>query len=133
MNASTFRRRFLLAFAALMLTPLLASGAPVSMDFKVLIDADNNEATGCTVVTTAGLMKGVDHVLTTSVSFDSTAGTAAATGVTRQGCTPPGLNTFSAPIPVKNPPAHPPRGPGGVGPRGTPPLTNTNPPPPPAG
>ena len=83
MNASTFRRRFLLAFAALMLTPLLASGAPVSMDFKVLIDADNNEATGCTVVTTAGLMKGVDHVLTTSVSFDSTAGTAAVTSVTR--------------------------------------------------
>ena len=54
MNASTFRRRFSLAFAALMLTPLLASGAPVSMDFKVLIDADNTEATGCTVVTTDG-------------------------------------------------------------------------------
>src|SRR5947207_4686825 len=100
MHAGTFRRRFLLALAALMLTPLLASGAPVSMDFKVLIDADNNEATGCTVVTTAGLMKGVDHVLTTSVSFDSTAGTAAVTGVTRQVCTSSVLNTFSSSLPV---------------------------------
>jgi hypothetical protein len=100
MNASTFRRRFSLLFAALILTPLLASGAPVSMDFKVLIDADNKEATGCTVVTTAGLMKGVEHVLTTSVSFDSTAGTAAVTGVTRQVCTSSTLNTFSDPIPV---------------------------------
>src|SRR5947207_5039528 len=100
MHAGTFRRRFLLAFAALLLTPLLASGAPVSMDFKVLIDADNSEATGCTVVTTAGLMKGVDHVLTTSVSFDSTAGTAAVTGVTRQTCTSSSLNTFSSSLPV---------------------------------
>src|SRR6266542_3584265 len=100
MNASTFRRRFSLLFAPLILTPLLASGAPVSMDFKVLIDSDNKEATGCTVVTTAGLMKGVDHVLTTSVSFDSAAGTGAVTGVTRQVCTSTVLNTFSAPIPV---------------------------------
>src|SRR6266542_6959208 len=100
MNASTFRRRFSLLFAPLILTPLLASGAPVSMDFKVLIDSDNKEATGCTVVTTAGLMKGVDHVLTTSVSFHSAAGTGAVTGVTRQVCTSTVLNTFSAPIPV---------------------------------
>jgi Bacterial cadherin-like domain/Putative Ig domain len=100
MNASTFRRRFSLVFAALTLTPLLASAAPVAMDFKVLIDSDNKEATGCTVVTTAGLMKGVDHVLTTSVSFDSAAGTGAVTGVTRQVCTSSTLNTFSAPIPV---------------------------------
>ena len=51
MNASSFRRRFTLLFAALSLTPLLASGAAVPMDFKVLIDADNRESTGCTVVT----------------------------------------------------------------------------------
>ena len=77
MNANTFRGRVSLLFAALSLAPLLASAAPVSMDFKVLIDTDNREATGCTVVTTAGLVKGVDQVLTTSVSYDSVAGTAA--------------------------------------------------------
>src|SRR5437870_13818009 len=101
MNASTFRRRFSLVFAALTLTPLLASGAPVSMDFKVLIDADNRESTGCTVVTTSGLVKGVDHVLTTSVSYDSAAATAAVTGVTRQSCTDSVANTFSAAVPVE--------------------------------
>jgi VCBS repeat-containing protein len=100
MNASSFRRRFTLLFAALSLTPLLANAAPVSMDFKVLIDADNREATGCTVVTTSGLVKGVDHVLTTSVSYDSAAGTASVTGVTRQTCTDSVGNSFSAPIPV---------------------------------
>ncbi|HMC70509.1 MAG TPA: Ig-like domain-containing protein, partial [Mycobacteriales bacterium] len=119
MNASTFRRRFSLVFAALTLTPLLASGAPVSMDFKVLIDSDNKEATGCTVVTTAGLMKGVDHVLTTSVSFDSAAGAGTVTGVTRQVCTSSVLNTFSAPIPVNNLPADTTGWPVGVGPGGT--------------
>src|ERR1051325_10397979 len=100
MNAGPFGRRISLIFAALLLTPLLASAAPVSMDFKTLIDSDNNEATGCTVVTTAGLVKGVDHVLTTSVSYDSAAGTASVTGVTRQTCTDSVANTFSSAIPV---------------------------------
>ena len=96
MNANTFRGRVSLLFAALSLAPLLASAAPVSMDFKVLIDADNREATGCTVVTTAGLVKGIDQVLTTSVNYDSVAGTAAVTGVTRQTCTDSVANTFSS-------------------------------------
>src|SRR6266508_2178266 len=100
MSASTFRRTLSFIFAAALLTPLLASGATVSMDFKVLIDSDINDTTGCTVVTTAGLVKGVDHVLTTSVSYDNTAGIAAVTGVTRQTCTDHVLNTFSAPIGV---------------------------------
>src|ERR1043165_5826524 len=100
MNAGSFRRRFSLTFAVVSLVPLLASAAPVSMDVKTLIDADNSEATGCTVVTTSGLVKGVDHVLTTSVSYDSAAGTASVTGVTRQTCTDSVANTFSAPIPV---------------------------------
>jgi len=43
MNAGPFGRRISLTFAALFLAPLLASAAPVSMDFKTLIDADNNE------------------------------------------------------------------------------------------
>ncbi|HEV2721193.1 MAG TPA: Ig-like domain-containing protein, partial [Thermoanaerobaculia bacterium] len=68
------------------------------MDFKVLIDSDNNETTGCTVVTTAGLVKGVDHVLTTSVNFDGS--TATVTGVTRQSCVDSVANTFSVAIPV---------------------------------
>src|ERR1044071_7358141 len=100
MNAGPFRRRLSLTFSALFLMPLLASAAPVSMEFKTLIDSDNSEATGCTVVTTAGLVKGVDHVLTTSVSYDSAAGTASVTGVTRQTCTDSAANTFSAPTPV---------------------------------
>jgi hypothetical protein len=100
MNASTFRRCSSFIFAALFFTPLLAIGAPVSLDFKVLIDADNREATGCTVVTTSGLVKGVDHILTTTVSYDSVANTAAVTGVTRQTCTDSVANTFGSPLPV---------------------------------
>jgi len=98
MNASPFRRRISLLFAALFLTPLIAAAAPVPMDFKVLIDSDNKEATGCTVVTTAGIVHGVDHVLNTSVSFDGT--TATVTGVTRQSCVDSVANTFSAAVPV---------------------------------
>src|SRR5512141_1954265 len=100
MNAIAVRRTLSFLFSALFFVPLLASGAAVPVDVKVLFDTDNRAQTGCTVVTTGGLVKGVEQVLTTSLTYDAAASTAAVTGLTRQTCTDSVANTFSAPIAI---------------------------------
>jgi len=90
-------RRVAALFAAL-LFPLSAAAATQNFDFRVLIDTDNDATTGCTVATATGLFKGVEQVLITRVSANATTGTV--TGVTRQICTDPIANAFSAELPV---------------------------------
>jgi len=90
-------RRVAALFAAL-LFPLSAAAATQNFDFRVLIDTDNDATTGCTVATATGLFKGVEQILITRVSANGTTGTV--TGVTRQICTDPIANAFSAELPV---------------------------------
>src|SRR5687768_15774984 len=67
--AMTANRRLLVSsFLFLALFPVLASAATI--EFRTLIDVDNNGATGCS---TAG-MTGVEHVVVTVVKTDATSG-----------------------------------------------------------
>ena len=90
--------RVLLAIAALgALLALPASAVQSSVD--LLLDLDNDAATGCTVMTVDGPFDGVEQILRTTVD---TVGTSAAdvTSVERLECTDPGTDTFGAPLPV---------------------------------
>ena len=87
-----------LAIAAFgMLLALPASAVTSSVD--LLLDLDNDAATGCTVTTVDGPFDGVEQILRTTIE---TTGAAAAdvTVVERLECTDPGTNTFGAPIAV---------------------------------
>ena len=64
----TSTRRFFIVLIALVLLPVTAIAA--TTEFRVLIDSDNNTATGCTL----GGMSGVEHVLVTLVRTDATSG-----------------------------------------------------------
>src|SRR5687768_12972087 len=67
--AMTANRRLLVfSFLIFALFPVLASAATI--EFRTLIDVDNNAATGCSV---AG-MTGVEHVVVTVVKTDATSG-----------------------------------------------------------
>ncbi len=75
------------SFLGLCLSLLLASaawGQATSAEYQILLDTDNNPATGCTVATVNGDFAGVDQRLVTTV----TVGTATATvsGVQLQPC-----------------------------------------------
>src|SRR3954452_8774389 len=76
--------------------PLVASAA--TFDVKTLIDTDNSRATGCNVVTAAGIVSGIDVMVTTSGTVAGSTGTV--TAVTRQTCVNAVLNQFSSPAAV---------------------------------
>ncbi|HYR29787.1 MAG TPA: Ig-like domain-containing protein, partial [Thermoanaerobaculia bacterium] len=84
----TSNRRFAVVLAALFLLPIVASAATI--EFRVLIDSDNNASTGCAV----GGMSGVEHVLVTLVKTDATSG--AVDRTYRLACV--GGTNFGAPI-----------------------------------
>jgi hypothetical protein len=65
---------------------------------RVLIDSDNNVATGCTVAVPGGSFAGVEWVLDTTV--DPTTVPPSITGVTRQDCVIPASNTLGPPVAV---------------------------------
>src|ERR1051325_2983643 len=90
---ASLSRRFAAALAVLLI-PISASAAAVTYDYRVLIDADNDATTGCTVVTASGLFKGVEQVVTTHVLVNGASATV--TGVSRQSCTDPVANLFSS-------------------------------------
>lgn len=47
---------------------IAVSGHAATIDVTILIDSDDSSAPGCTVTTAAGTFRGIDHVLTTTVS-----------------------------------------------------------------
>src|SRR5687768_15811579 len=75
----TAKLRLYVSFCLLALFPVLAGAATI--EFRTLIDADNNAATGCAT----GGMTGVDHVVVTQVKTDATSG--AVEKAYRQVCT----------------------------------------------
>ncbi len=82
------------SFLGILLSLLLASaawGQAATPEYQILLDTDNNPATGCTVATVNGNFAGVDQRLVTTVSV----GTATATvgGVQLQTCA---SDTFGA-------------------------------------
>ena len=84
-------------FRWLMLAVLFISSGAMAATLDVLVDRDNNTATGCSVTTPGGAFGGVEQIFTTTV--DTTVFPARITGISRQDClTPPA--TFSASIPV---------------------------------
>ena len=90
--------RVLLAIAALCtLFAIPASAVQSSVD--LLLDLDNDAATGCTVTTPAGPFAGVEQILRTTVDTVGTS-TANVTEVSRLDCSDPGTDTFTGPLPV---------------------------------
>ncbi|HEX8029463.1 MAG TPA: hypothetical protein VF491_13410 [Vicinamibacterales bacterium] len=88
--AMTARRvRFSFLLAVLVLVPCFASAA--TSEFRVLFDADNNPATGCTV----GTMSGVDQVFVTQATNEEA--TAAVVRTHRLICT---AGAFGEPVDV---------------------------------
>lgn len=79
---------------------LLACGATaLGATLTVLVDEDNNLATGCSVTTPNGSFDGVGQRYVTTV--DTTQNPPRVTGITREDCTtPPG--TFSGPVSVSS-------------------------------
>ena len=71
---------------------LISSSAAAASDVKVLIDSDNNPATGCSVATPSGTFAGVEQIVTTT--WDPASLTV--TGVTIQQCTDPSTSSFGA-------------------------------------
>jgi VCBS repeat-containing protein len=84
--------------AVLFFALFVAVSAGAASDFKVLIDADDSAATGCSVQTTVGRFDGVEHILTTTV--DTVGGATRVIGVSRQQCVDGATNTFSAAVAV---------------------------------
>jgi hypothetical protein len=72
--------------------PIVVSAA--TFDVRTLIDTDNSRSTGCNVVTPAGIVSGIDVIVTTQGSVSGTTGSV--TSVTRQTCVNQVLNQFSS-------------------------------------
>ena len=79
---------------------LPATASAVTHTFSILLDLDNDAATGCTVSTVAGPFDGVEQILDTTV--DTTTGPPAAmvTALAIRTCTDPLTDTFGPPVPV---------------------------------
>jgi|GEM_PF-6294277 len=75
---------------------LVSAAQAVDSRFELLLDLDNDPASGCTVATSEGSFDGVDAIV---ASFVETSGLADAmvTAVERRDCTDPGTNTFGPP------------------------------------
>jgi large repetitive protein len=88
-NVRSLGLRLLLG-AGLLLSTVLSAAT-----FDILVDEDNNIATGCTVATPAGPFAGVEFIVTTTVN--TSVFPPMVSGVSRRNCvTPP--STFSAPL-----------------------------------
>ncbi|MEA2164024.1 MAG: hypothetical protein QOK37_2151 [Thermoanaerobaculia bacterium] len=83
----------LLALA--LFTAFASNSAAATFEVRILFDTDNNRATGCSVLTAAGELQGVEKIVTTAVAV--TGSTAVVTGVRSTTCVAPALSTFSAP------------------------------------
>ncbi len=86
---SILTRPFARAWARLLVASLLCAGTSAwaaNLTYDILLDVDNNPATGCTVALPAphGSFAGVERVLTTTVTTD--AGGASVTGVWLRTC-----------------------------------------------
>ncbi|HEX6100321.1 MAG TPA: PKD domain-containing protein [Thermoanaerobaculia bacterium] len=82
----------------LVLWPLAAAGA--NFELEVLLDIDNNAATGCTVALPTGApLSGIDIQLTTTVAADDGSGAGQVTGVVAASCVP-ATGTFGSPLTV---------------------------------
>jgi hypothetical protein len=75
-----------------------AFAASTTSRYQVVLDTDNNPATGCFVDAGSARFSGAEQVLTTTVVTTDTS--ASVTGVVRQLCTDPASSTFGSPITV---------------------------------
>ncbi|MEA2237224.1 MAG: large repetitive protein [Thermoanaerobaculia bacterium] len=82
----------LFVFSLLVTLSLTARAA--TYEVKVLLDTDASRSTGCSVGTPAGVVSGVEQILTTTI--DVTAGAGKVTGVTKQLCLSGGSSLFGS-------------------------------------
>ncbi|MFO1312326.1 MAG: Ig-like domain-containing protein [Burkholderiales bacterium] len=81
-----------------MATMWILAATASAAQLTILLDTDNNAATGCTVPVPGGTFAGVETVLNTTVNASATPPTVGA--VTRQACVNPATNTLGPPLPV---------------------------------
>ena len=74
-----------------------AGAQAVQQEVRLLLDLDNDAATGCTVSTGAGPFAGVEQILITTVDTTSPPDAGNVTDVALSTCTDPGTDTFGAP------------------------------------
>ena len=94
-----------IVLAVLLLMAGLASAvsaAPTTSTFKILLDLDNNQGTGCTVAGLSGNFPGVEQILITTVTAGGPV--TQVTAVQVQTCT---AGIFGAPVAVPAPAGHP--------------------------
>ena len=89
-----------------------ASAAAATSSFKILLDLDNHQNTGCDVTTLTGPFKGVEQILITTVT--SGGPVTQVTAVQVRNCNSVS-GMFNAPVAVPAPPGHPLPWPIGVG------------------
>jgi VCBS repeat-containing protein len=85
-----------LFLAPVLFLALVANVVAATYDVNILLDTDKDRTTGCTVPTAAGDFKGVEKIITTTVSVNGN--TAIVTGVRSSACLSSSLQTFSAPF-----------------------------------
>jgi VCBS repeat-containing protein len=93
----------------------LSHAGATATEIRVLVDSDDNVATGCSVATVDGTFAGVEHLLVATVD-DLTSEVVA---VDRAPCVDPGADLFGSPVPVASTTAPPWNVGQGTGPAGT--------------
>lgn len=91
-------RTFLLPLVSALLLAFLSTAAgAVEHEVRILMDLDDDSATGCLVNTVEGPLDGVDQILITTVDTSSPPEAGTVTDVATSDCIDEGTDTFSAP------------------------------------
>ncbi|MEM7479895.1 MAG: Ig-like domain-containing protein [Acidobacteriota bacterium] len=105
----SFLRRAASLCAVLAFVLVFSAWAPVAQaatsEFSLLMDLDDQPASGCSVATVDGAFDGVEQILVTTV--DNSTGDPQVISVATRDCVDPGTNTFGAPVIVDMPYAPP--------------------------
>jgi hypothetical protein len=82
---------------AVVLAGVCAPAAAVENDVDLLLDLDNNSATGCTVATVAGSFEGVEQKLISRITASSPPDAGTVTDTALSDCVDPATGAFGAP------------------------------------
>ncbi|MEO8032937.1 MAG: Ig-like domain-containing protein, partial [Acidobacteriota bacterium] len=95
---SLSRKALAVCFALLTLVPATFAATSTTSRYQIVLDTDNNAATGCFVDAGGARFSGAEQIVTTTVVTTGTS--ASVSGVIRQVCSDPASGTFGSPITV---------------------------------
>jgi len=90
-------RRFLVGSAFVACLTVSFPSSALQSQVEILLDLDDDPATGCSVATVDGAFPGVEQILVTTVETVSVPPSASVLSAATRDCVDPGTDTFSAP------------------------------------